>query len=275
MIRTMMFCLLPVMTLGHAIMASDELELATLEEALWQGELSISIEGPIYSQLLENEMNEAGHLSGYIKEKGSMKVNYLMTIRFQVNALGDFTLVSSDTFRARQILDSEYWHHFQEEVEVDKGVMMPRRVKVSEIKSWLHEFNAESSFDQDSIEGGTIRFAPSGRMDKKGALTIQGEFRPKFKGRGKVKERRERQPAAPDFNKKSEGPSSISWEMPFNFEVTIQLRKEAVRGSFEVSVEAIDPFTMSDRKRKASDVFNPNLKGTGTLSMTPLFGKKK
>ena len=274
MLRSIPLILITVLTFGHVIMAEDDLRPALLEEALWEGELNVRVEGPIYSQILENELGKNGVPTGFIKEKGSMKVDYTMTLRFQVNALGDFTLVGATAFRARQILDSEYWHHFQEEVEVDKGVMMPRRVKVSEITSWVHEFDVKERFDQDSIEIGTIRFAPDGRMDKKGALTIHAEFRPEFKGRGKVSESKERQPAVEDFNKQTEGPSGTTWEMPFSFEVTIQHRKEAVRGSFDISVQANDPFTMSNRKRKSSDVFNANLKAGGSYSLRPLFGKK-
>jgi len=125
---------------------------------------------------------------------------------------------------------------------------------------------------------GSIQFLPSGRMDRKGEIEVQGDFKVPLTGKGSVTVTRERQPPSEDQEQNRSGTVADITKtviLPISFNFQIHHKKEMVEGGFQVSVEAVDPFPVTTGDALGSRRFHNQLKASGSYRLTPLFSSKK
>jgi hypothetical protein len=264
---------------GPAILAQEHthsalLEVAPLDDALWQGVLTLRLEGPLHGQHLENRHNDAGVPVGFIKEKSRMRFSYFMEIRFMVNPLGEYTMAGRSLVDGETDLSKEYWYQFEEEHQVEETSVKTRRmVRVSERSNYTYRYEGENTFDQDNFAFGTLRMQPSGRMDRRGKLRIVGTLDPVLTAEGKEIMTKERQPATEEWGVK-ESVTEIKRELPIQIEFTVELelRKKPVTGPVQITFDMSNPLIFPGADRGPS-VYRNEVKATGNLSLTPLFGK--
>ena len=270
-----------ICTPGTVILAQGQTDMALAEtaplaDALWQGLLTLRLEGPLHGQHLENRMSDTGVPVGFLKEKAKMRMAVVLEMRFLVNALGEFTLSGRYREDGETVLDKEYWYQFEEEHQTEETrVISQRMVRVSEQTRYLYRYEKDDTFDHESLDFGTLRMQPSGRLDKRGQLRVVGSFEPVLVGKGSQTVIKERQPPSEDWNRK-ESVAEIRRELPVSIAFTgeLELRKKPVSGPVQVTFEMGNPLTMPGAERGPS-VFRNEVKASGNLSLTPLFGKKR
>ena len=243
-----------------------------LEGALWRGVLNIQVSGHLFSQYLENQ-TEGAVLTGFVKEKGDMRLNFTLEIEFLVNPLGEYVLVAKEDINGKQLIHHEYWHRFFEEKIVKKTrIKTQQQVQVSELSETDIQFERNRTYEQHQFNFGSFQLFPSGRMDKKGILQVKGELQIPIKGTGKVTLKKERRPPSEEYARlRKVTKAQRLFVLPLAFDFNINHRKKRVQGSFAVDMPLDNPFSQKDRKEKA--LFTNSLKVVGTYSLVPLFGK--
>ena len=263
---------------GGAILAQD-LEVEPLEEALWEGVLTINVEGPLHSQALSNKLNENGVPVGFTKEKGKMKLSYQLEFRFQVNALGEYTMAVREGFTGEKVLNREFWYMFDEEHVVKKTrVSTRRRVRVSENSEYIYTFNHAKTYTDANFDIGNFRVQPTGRMDKKGVIKVIGEISSQFQGEGTARFVKQRQPASKEYGiQKSDAKAITQYKLPLTFEASIPHKTDTVSVPVQVQITVPVPFYFPDNPEKEPDIFKHTVTASGTVTLKPLFqsGKKK
>jgi len=254
---------------------SQEAGLDPLEDALWRGELTLSVKGPIYGQYLSNKLNDRGVPIGFIKEKAELRLDVVLRIEFLVNPLGEFTLLAVENFKAEQTLANEFWYRFREEQKLEKNRIRfdDQLVQVSETTQIRLDFDREAVYRNDDFPFGELRMLPSGRMDRKGALQVIGAFSTQVRGQGEVKFVKERQPPSKDYGaltKLSDIKQTLT--LPMSFDFTIQHRKKPVQGTFSVEVPLENPLKREGvGYEEGNYIYNPSFQATGSYRLTPLF----
>jgi len=217
---------------------------------------------------------------GFVKEKGEFKIDYSLTVRFLLNALGEFSLVAIEDFGGDYMVRKETRHTFSEEKVINEKVHRKQRfmqkVQVSETTTTKIRFEKEGSYSDADFNFGNLRFQPSGRMDKKGAIQVIADLKIPYSGEGTVHFIHERQPRdeEKDPSKKTVVDIKKTVIFPLAFDFTINHRKEAVNGTFQVEADMPNPFP-SEYDNPNKQRFRNLLKVGGSYSLTPLFSAKK
>jgi len=251
--------------------------LEPLEDALWRGELRISLEGPQYTQYLANQLSEEGKPIGFIKEKGDFEVAYTLVIRFTINALGEHNMAAGHRVEASYQVDREKRSSYRKEIFLEKQrTSYVENVQISETELSRVGFDEHASFDSGDFAFGSLRFLPSGRMDRRGQIQVIGDMTVPITGTGKRIFTYERQPESeeePSTRQVAELDKTVL--LPFTFDFSIEHRKDPVAGTFSVEVDVRSPFPSDDDDDAAKRTFRSLIEGSGTFRITPLFGKKK
>ncbi|MDJ0839460.1 MAG: hypothetical protein QNK37_23270 [Acidobacteriota bacterium] len=248
-----------------------------LENALWRGELRVQVNGPMFTQYLANNLNETGQVVGFVKEKGSFKIDMTLIIRFLLNAVGESSMAAAETFKGDYMVDRESRIHFREEIILKKQrTSYMQDVHISETYITKIPFDRERDYSQEDFRFGNLRFLPSGRMDNKGQVQILADLRIPVTGAGERVYTRERQPESDkDPNERTVAEVKKTVMIPVVFEVNINHRKDPVSGTFPVTVDITTPFPSEDEEDAQKRTFRPKLTAQGSYSMSPLFDKKK
>lgn len=249
--------------------------LKPLDGALWKGSIQMNVVGPLYTQYIENKSNDQGHIVGFIKEKGHMKVDLQVEIQFVVNALGEFEMVAKESFQGDYYLNRLYRYAFNKEMVSKDRLRYRQKVQVSNIKITQVHFEAQSSYERESFSVGSFRLLPSGKLDKKGSLHVAGEFKFDYEGKGSVIETKEHQPPQVDSsNSKTQGDVKKSFSLPISFDFNVALNHKPTSGELVFLCDVKDPFPKADDRTK-SHVFKNSIKLKGSYQLTPMFGKKR
>ena len=248
-------------------------ELRPLEGALWEGLITIKIEGPLYSQFLTNKTLDNGKPVGFIKEKGEMSLDFTLEIRFLVNPLGEYTLVAVESFKGRQTDHYELRYSFREEKIVEKTrIKIDRVVQVSEAQETDVRFERESSYHDGNFDFGSFRLFPSGRMDRKGELRVMGNLTIPYQGSGTHTFVKERQPPSEEDDQVRKAKKiEREFVLPLRFDFEISHRKKEVTGFVKVEVPVENPFGRMDEKTGSKSIFTNSSNVTGSYRLTPLF----
>ncbi len=254
---------------------AQEAGLDPLEDALWRGELTVAIQGPVYGQYLANKKNNQGVPIGFVKEKAQMVLDASWRIEFLVNPLGEYTLLAFEKVDVKQSVTHEFWYRFREEQKLRKNRMRfdEQLVQVSETTQVEIAFERQEVYRDEAFDFGEFRLLPSGRMDRKGQLRVIGNFEVPIRGEGKVVFTKERQPPSKSYNK-LEKISDIkkSLVLPVQFDFQIDHRKKEIFGSFTVASTLENPLRReSVSYEEGSYIYNPTFKATGSYRLTPLF----
>ena len=251
---------------------------ASLADALWRGVLHVQVKGPMYTQYLANIVNDNGTIKGFVKEKGEMNTTYQLQIEFLINSLGEYTMVAAEELEADYLLTREKRTAEKEEKYLERTrVKYLQDVQHSESTITRIHFDSQEQH-QGVLAFGSLRFLPSGRMDRKGEIEVMGDFKVPLKGEGSIKTTRERQPPSGDSEKDRTGTvADISKTvlLPLSFNFQIQHKKEAVEGGFQIAVEPADPFPITEGDKRGRRRFNNRIVASGTYRLTPLFSSKK
>lgn len=254
----------------------DENNLVSVEDALWQGELEIRVAGPIFTQSLANRtLGDSSNTSKleFLKEKGQMDLDFVLKIRFQINALGEFSLVETESMSGSQSLSLERRYQYIEEKFIEQTrITAQQRVKVSERKSMTANFQHDARFDETNFKAGVLRLVPSGRMNKKGEIQVVGDLKFRFAGEGETIIFEERQPPSETYGqRKVTEQITRFYDLPLTFNFKIDHRRKAVEGSFPVEVVISNPFASDEEDGGRKDIFRHQVNASGKYSLTPLF----
>ena len=263
-----------VLCLGTS--SAQDQALEPLEGALWEGVLRIEVKGPLFSQYLQNVLKNNRLIVGFIKEKGNMDVDFVLEIRFQINSLGETTLLATEDFNGQYMVNREMRNTFKEEIYMKSTrTNFVQKVQSSQTTITKIQFDSQNSYDTEAFQFGSFRFFPSGRMDRRGEIRISGDLEMPFVGKGTVDVTRERQPPSKD-----DPPSATRAEivktilMPLQFDFKIPHRKEVVSGQFNVKTPAKDPFPLQEGDNARLKRSRNQLKAKGSYTLTPLFSEK-
>jgi len=240
-----------------------------LADALWKAHLEITVTGQVRNHYLANRQGENGPI-GFLKEKSKMKVDYTLDVHFLINSVGEVSLVSSTGFKASQSSFLEEKFMFQEEAILEGDIKSTQTVQMKETK----ETNLVYSHINEELRlpNGFLSILPSGRLDKKGTLSIEGNMLFNYQGRGSYKLRKERFPPSDEYAVLEENANiNQTFDLPIVFSMRAEYQKKPVEVSISLPVDIANPF--KDASREGKDIFTNNLKGTCRLSMVPLFGK--
>lgn len=267
--------LVAMMLFGLAAYGSEG-EVRAIEDALWQGELNIKVSGPIFTQSLANKTStDTSNTSKleFLKEKGKMEMDFTLTIKFQINALGEFSLVEQEVMTGSQTLNLERRYQFIEETFMEKTrISAQRLVKVSERKNMKAAFDHKARFDESDFERGVFRLIPSGRMNKKGHIQAVGDLKFRFAADGETILFEERQPASEEYGKrKITEKITRFYEVPLKFDFKMNHRKKAEEGSFPVEISISNPFTPEEEDTGRKDIFRHKITASGFYKLMPLF----
>lgn len=247
--------------------------LKPLDDALWRGVLTLEVGGYQYTQYLANQNIKSGGME-FVKEKGQMEVGLKVQVEFLINALGDYELLAIETFNGKYSLTRQSRRQFREEVK-QKRLTYKQKVQVSISRETLVNFDMENAYDRENFSIGSIRLLPSGRLDKKGSLTVEGEFSFDYMGEGSFTETWERQPASKqDPNKRKKGSVKKPYTLPLTFSFSTSLNRKPVNGNVTVTSDPATPFPTSDDNVGKSNIRNA-ITTQGSFQLTPLFSKKK
>lgn len=260
---------------GSGLNYSDSGHTA-IEDALWQGELEIRVTGPMHTQALSNRT--AGDDSNtaameFLKEKGAMKIDFTLNFKFQINALGEFSMVETEVMTGGQSLTVERRYQFVEEKFIEKTrISAQQRVKVSERRSMKATFNHKARHDESDFEAGVFKLIPSGRMNKKGSIQVVGDLNFRFAADGETDILEERQPPSETWGqRKVTEKITRFYDLPMTFDFKISHRRKAVDGSFPVKITITNPFAAEEETDGRRDVFRHTIKAHGTYKLIPLF----
>lgn len=258
------------------IALNNPVEGSELEEPLWRGSITLEVSGPLYTQYLANQLTpEKRRIIGFIKEKGQMQLDLMMDLGLVINALGEYELQATEKFTANYSLTREARRTEKKEV-LNGGVKVKPKFHISTTKRTKVAFEKSATYSADSFSVGNIRVLPSGRLDKKGKLSISGDLRFEYVGKGKFLESVEQQPKDIDgLNKHISAEVSKTFILPMTFEIAIDLKGDPVSGSGKVTTSVANPFTKTEDDDAKSVVYKDNLVGKVAYSFTPLFDKKK
>ncbi len=247
-------------------------KIEPLEGALWQGVLNISVKGPAYSQFLANKLREDGVPIGYTKEKGEMQVDYDLELRFLVNSLGEYSLLVTDRFDAKQSLNNEFRYRFREEKIIEKSrLKIDQEVHVSENTQTMVAFFRENVYLGEEFDYGSFRLFPSGRMDKKGILRVMGNFEIEFEGKGKITHTKERQPPSEEYARiRKVQEIQKSFVLPIRFDFEIAFKRKPVEGSFAITAPIDNPFERVDEVTGKTSLFTNSIQVSGRFHLTPI-----
>lgn len=264
-----------VLFLGSG-MSMAEGDAASVADALWQGEMIIRVNGPIQTQSLANKTVKDATNTGaleFLKEKGRMDLDFTLTIKFQINALGEFSLVETESMSGEQSLSLERRYQFIEEKFIEKTrITAQNLIKVSERKTMKAQFEHSARFDETDFDAGVLRLVPSGRMNKKGHIQVIGELAFRFAGDGETVILETRQPASEEYGKRKVTEKITRfYDLPLKFDFKITHRKKGVEGSFPVTVEIANPFPPDEEQAGRRDIFRHQVKATGSYKLMPLF----
>ena len=268
--------LIAISVLCLGISSAQDQALDPLEGALWEGVLRIEVEGPLFSQYLQNILKNNRLIVGFIKEKGNMDVDFVLEIRFQINSLGETTLLATENFNGQYMVNREMRNTYKEEIYMKSTrTNFVQKVQASQTTVTKIQFTNQDSYDSEAFQFGSLRFFPSGRMDRRGEIRITGDLEMPFVGKGTVDVTKERQPPSKD-----DPPSATRAEivktilMPLQFDFKIPHRKEVVSGQFNVKAPAKDPFPLQEGDNARLKRSRNQLKAKGTYTLTPLFSEK-
>jgi len=255
---------------------SSSLELTPIEDALWRGELRLEVNGSQFTQYLANEIKDRKPV-GFTKEKGTLELNYELVIRFTINALGEHSLVADDEVEGTYLLNRETRTTFKKEIFLKKQrTSYTENVQISETALTRVDLANDREFDQEAFVFGSLRFLPSGRMDRRGQVQIIGDLKVPFTSSGEKTFTRERQPPSEkDPNTRQVADVTKTIILPLTFDFTVSHRKDPVSGTFEVTVDASSPFPREEAEDASKRIFRNLLEGSGSFTMTPLFSDKK
>lgn len=245
--------------------------LPPLEGALWEGEMRIEIDGSLFTQYLANRRVADSNLPGYMKEKGEVQLNYSLVIRFQVDSLGEFSMIAADHLTARRQMRREFRYKFKEEIELKGNLKVDQTVQVSEVTLENVPFAAQHDYRREDLPG-SLRFLPSGSLDEKGSLNVKGDLTLSFDAKGVRIFTKARQPISEaDANVQKKAHIKRSLEIPLQFEMSVALRQEPVRGSLSVNAAFTNPFALDDDDHRQRSIFTDRTTVSGHFQMNPLF----
>jgi len=253
----------------------QEPELKNLENALWKGTLDISIQGSLQNHFLANKMTAMGSPEGFTQEKAKMAIDFTLKIQFLINPLGETTFLAAEHFDGVMTRDMEIKYRIEEERVMEGDIRVPDYVQIFESKESTVEFFRNQTYDQDSFDKGEFAIRPSGRMEKRGELEIQGSMNFIYSGEGSYVFQKERQPPSEEYARLQEKANlSQIFHLPVNFHTKIKHKTKPVEGTlvFEKSME--NPFTHEESEGYKKDLFTNSLVYTGTLKIEPLMTKK-
>lgn len=247
-----------------------------IEDALWQGELEITVAGPMHTQALSNKTSGGDSSIAtmeFLKEKGSMEIEFTLNFKFQINALGEFSMVETEEMNGNQALNLERRYQFIEEKFIEKTrISAQQRVKVSERKNMKVSFNHRARHDESDFDAGVFKLVPSGRMNKKGSIQVVGDLTFRFAAEGETESLEERHPPSETWGqRKITEKITRFYELPLSFDFKISHRRKAVDGSFPVDITIANPFAGEEETDGRRDIFRHSIKARGTYKLIPLF----
>lgn len=271
-------CLTQFIGLASEPLSEDSIDFAPLDGALWEGNLAIQIDGPLFSQYMATRFEKRGEASvpvAFFKEKSDFKVDIDVTLRFQINDLGETSMLLTHTIAGNQRLLFEKRYQYREERQVAKtNITTDHLVKVMEKRETEIKYDQNVAFNRGGFDIGEVTFTPSGRMKKKGEMIIQGDLNLEFWGEARSVSIEEKDPSPEDYaavKKVAEYRNKFS--LPVRFTVTLKHKKKQVTDSFTPELEVSDPMVPESDVEGGRRVFSHKLIATGSITLDPLFEK--
>lgn len=248
---------------------SQEPVLENLPGALWRGTLEISVKGDQFTQALMGGKTPEGHPE-FIKEKGQMAVDLHLTIEFQIDALGEVSLLARESFTGNySILFSS--HSQIKEAYLKNQVKEFRQVVFNQNRETKVDFQYQATKSKDQL--GDFSIKANGKLDSKGDIEIIGDFVLSYEGSGTYEEERSRQPPNPrEPNAKKQAPVKKTYKVPVSFNLKAALGGKPVNGTLKVLSEPKTPFPQDGQTASHAN-YRSSITATGTYRLDPLFGK--
>lgn len=248
--------------------------LTPLDNALWKGTVDIKITGHLNNQCIGNTLGNYGTPTGFSREKSRLDADFTLTFEFLINPLGEYTLLANERFEAKINRNLEIKTLKEEEITLEGGINTKTNIQIMETKKTELSFFNEEQYNQDTFKVGDFSIRPSGRLDKKGQISIYGDLVFTYIGKGSYVSEKERQPPSEEFARLQETAKlTQSLQFPIKFLCSLPTRKKPINGVIQFDKAMKNPFSHEGEKNKR-DTFTSNLKYTGTIQLQPLFSKK-
>ena len=242
-------------------------EPAPLADALWRGHMELKVNGQLRNHFISNRMGDFGP-TGFLQEKSKMNLDFTLIVNFLLNNVGEVSKAASISFKADQLSNLEENFKFPEEVMLEGGIKATQEISQKEVKTTLVNFDEPESDIQ--LPNGFLQILPSGRIDKKGSITIEGNMVFDYQGSGSYDLVKERKPASAEFAVLQEKANiTRTYSLPLRFSMKMEFRKKALEASTPVILDAANPFDKGEREGK--DTFINDLVTSCKVTLEPLF----
>lgn len=271
-------CLTQAFSLASEPLSQNSIDFAPLDGALWEGNLAIQIDGPLFSQYMATRFEKRNGASvpvAFFKEKSDFTIDIDVTLRFQINDLGETSMLLTHTIAGNQRLLFEKRYQYREERQVaETNISTDQLVKVMEKRETEIKYDQNVAFNRGGFDIGEVTFAPTGRMKKKGELIIQGDLNLEFWGEARSVSIEEKDPSPEDYaavKKVAEYRNKFS--LPLRFTVTLKHKKKEVTATFTPELDVTDPMVPESDVEGGRRAFSHKLVAQGSVTLQPLFDK--
>ncbi|CAM2006992.1 hypothetical protein [Acanthopleuribacter pedis] len=278
---TLFMFLLGCVTLSASEPLSENaIAFAPLDGALWEGNVTITIDGPLFSQYSATRMEDLGGAKvpvAFFKEKSDFKVDVDVTLQFQINDLGETSMLITNSFDGKQRLLFEKRYQYREERTIEKtNITTQELVKVMEKRETEIVYDQNQAFNRSGFDIGEVRFSSSGQMKKKGEIVIEGDLNLEFWGDARSVSIEERDPSPTEYAAVQKVATYRNkFSLPLKFSITVKHKKKPVEGAFTPEVEIVDPMVPESDVEGGRSYFSHKIVTNGSYTLTPLFAKKK
>ncbi len=243
--------------------------LEPLPGALWRGTLEMIVKGDQFTQAQVGGKTPEGRPE-FIKEKGQMAVDLRLTIEFQIDGVGEVSLLAREAFTGSY---SVVWssHSQAKEVYLKNEVKESRLVMFTKSRETSVDFQYQATKSKDQL--GDLAIRPNGKLDGKGDLDIAGDFVLSYEGSGTYEEEHTRQPPnAKEPNTKKKAPVKKIYKVPVSFNLKVALAGKPVSGALKVLSDPKTPFPQDGPTANQAN-YRSSIAASGTYRLDPLFGK--
>lgn len=248
---------------------SQEPLLEPLPGALWRGTLDISVKGDQFTQAQLGGKTPEGYPE-FIKEKGQMAADLRLTIEFQIDAVGEVSLLARESFTGDYSIDLSS-HSQTKETYLKNGVKETRPVLFNQSRETKVTFQYQATKSKDQL--GDLTLKANGKLDGKGDIEIIGDFVLSYEGSGTYEEARTRQPPNAKYpNTKKQAPVKKTYKVPVSFNLKAALAGKPVSGTLKVLSDPKTPFPQDGPTANQMN-YRSSITATGTYRLDPLFGK--